>query len=352
MYSKKKIVKNLILVFAILVILIILLCSLGDIKSIFNVLIHNTNYAFVAVCIVLVLAYCILFQLSLTIIIRKKYQGIGIKDSMLVGGSEFFFNGITPFSSGGQPFQAYALKVKNMKLSDSTSALLLNFLVYQVVLNLFSIICLVIYFGKLKAQVDNFIWLLIVGFSINMIMMLFIIAIGTTKFAGNLMVKFLKLLSKIKFLNKLLSNKIEAFQVYVDEMQNAFKEMSQCKGTIFVSFILKALGLICYYSIPFFIFHAIGVELMLKDLFYVIAMTSFAITISIWIPTPGASGGAELAFTTLFTGLLVGYTDANNLAMSGMLLWRLVTYYFLMAYGFIMYILFERGNKNEDRTVY
>ncbi len=352
MYPKKKIIKNIILVLAILIILIILVCSLGDIKSIVSVLANQTNYLYILVCIGIVILYCILFQASLTIIVKHKYKDISIKDSMFISGSEFFFNGITPFSSGGQPFQAYALKAKKMKLSDSTSALLLNFLVYQIVMNLFSVVCLIAYFSRLKEQVDNFIWLLIVGFSINMIMMLFIIAIGTTKIAGRIMVKLLTLLSKIKFLKKLLSNKIESFQTYVEEMQSAFKEMGKSKSVIFGSFILKALGLVCYYAIPFFIFYAIGVDLSFKNLFYVIAMTSFALTISIWVPTPGSSGGAELAFTTLFQGLLVGYVDASNLAVSGMLLWRLLTYYFLMAYGFIMYILFERGNKNEDRTIY
>ena len=352
MYSKKSIWKKLILVFAILIVLIILLCSLGDIKAIWNVLTTKTNYLFVGVCILLAIIYCLLFQASLTIIIKKKYKEIKLIDTMYIAGTEFFFNGITPFSSGGQPFQAYGLKQKNMKLSDSTSALLLNFLIYQIAINLFSIVCMVLYFTRLKEQVDNFIWLLVVGFSINLVIMLFLIGIGTIKWVGNLFVKLLVLFSKIKFLNKFLSNKIEPFKQYISETQAAFKEMYKYKGTVILSFMLKILGLAVYYCIPFFIFWAIGVKIDISNMFYVIAMTSFALTISIWVPTPGASGGAELAFTTLFIGLLAGYSDVDNLTMSGMLLWRLVTYYFLMAYGFVMYILFERGNKYEDRVVY
>ena len=109
MYSKKKIIKNLILVFAILIILIITVFSLGDIKTICDVLIHQTNYAYIAICVALILLYCFFFQLSLTILIKHKYKEISVVDSMYISGSEFFFNGITPFSSGGQPFQAYAL---------------------------------------------------------------------------------------------------------------------------------------------------------------------------------------------------------------------------------------------------
>jgi len=34
-----------------------------------------------------------------------------------------------------------------------------------------------------------------------------------------------------------------------------------------------------------------------------------------------------------------------------MLLWRLITYYLILAYGFIMYILFEKGNKTTASNV-
>ena len=352
MYSKKKIVRNVILVAAILLILLILIFSLGDIKKIGYVLINQTNYWMILLCVVIVLVYCVLYQISLVILTKYKYKGISFKDSFYVSGSEFFFNAITPFSSGGQPFQAYAFKRRGMKLSDSTSVLLLNFLAYQVVLNLFSIICLAIYYNRLAEQIDSIIWFVIVGFSINIIVMIFLILLGTTKFMGKLLIWLMDLLSKIKFLKKLLANKKPAFEVYVAEMQGAFKEIAKSKRIWFSAVISKIFALLVYYSIPYFVFLAIGIDLNFKDIFYIIAMTSFALTISIWVPTPGASGGAELAFTTLFTGLIIGYGDPDNIALSGMLVWRLLTYYFLIIYGFIMYILFERGNKNEDRSLY
>ena len=117
MYDKKKIIRNVILVLAILVILIILLTSLGDIKSIFDVLVNKTNYLYVLLGNFIVLIYALIFQLSLTVLIKKKCKSISFTDSMLISGTEYFFNGITPFSSGGQPFQAYALKRKIPTLS-------------------------------------------------------------------------------------------------------------------------------------------------------------------------------------------------------------------------------------------
>ena len=42
-----------------------------------------------------------------------------------------FFNAITPFSSGGQPFQMYILNKEGIKVSDSLNALIQHFITYQ-----------------------------------------------------------------------------------------------------------------------------------------------------------------------------------------------------------------------------
>ena len=42
-----------------------------------------------------------------------------------------FFNAITPFSSGGQPFELYILKKEGIKVSDSLNALIQHFITYQ-----------------------------------------------------------------------------------------------------------------------------------------------------------------------------------------------------------------------------
>ena len=57
-----------------------------------------------------------------------------------------------------------------------------------------------------------------------------------------------------------------------------------------------------------------------------------------FIPTPGASGGIEFAFQSLFINL-AGVT--KTVAVSGMLLWRLLTYYLLMFISLLIYFYFE-----------
>lgn len=342
--DKKKTIKYVIFVIAILIVLIILLTSLGDIKKIANIFKTSVKWYYLLACFGAVLLYFFFVESSLFVLIKRKYKDISSFQIYNVAGSGLFFDAITPFSTGGQPFQAYALKRMNVKLSDSTSILLVNFLVYQVVLNVFSAILLIFYYPRIHDQVDNIVIFIIVGFSINFLIMALLILIGTTKFMGKAIIKIMDLLCKIKFLNKYLGKEKENFKQYVNDMQSAFKDMKNHLGVVTLCVIIRSISLIIYYSIPFLAFLAIGINLGYDNFIYCIAVTSFSLTIAIWVPTPGSSGGAELAFTTLFVGLIDNESkdERQAIALSGMLIWRFFTYYLSIIYGFIRYIIFEQ----------
>lgn len=351
MYSKNKIIKNVILVLAILIILIILLCSLGDIKEIGSILGTQTVWYMVLLAVAVTILYAVFYQIPLMVLVRQKYKNVSLIDLFCISGSEFFFNAITPFSSGGQPFQAYALKRKDVKISDSTSCLLQNFLSYQIVLNLYCTISIIFYYTRIKAQVDNIVWLIIVGFTINTLVMLFIILIGRTKFMGKAIIGIMNLFCKIKFIDKHFGSKRANFEQYVAEMQQTFKEINKKYVMWILCIICKVVALGIYYSIPYLAFLSIGVNLGADNYLYTIAITSFSLTMTIFLPTPGASGGAELAFTTFFKGL-IETGDSESIALSGMLIWRLMTYYMLIFYGMALYLIFERRSARENRNIY
>ena len=85
------------------------------------------------------------------------------------------------------------------------------------------------------------------------------------------------------FLKKVLTNKRESIVKYVTDMQTAFKEIGKSKGAWSVAAITKLLSLICYYSIPFFGFLAININMGWDNFFYVCAVTSFALTLAIGV---------------------------------------------------------------------
>ena len=104
-----------------------------------------------------------------------------------------------------------------------------------------------------------------------------------------------------------------------------------------------------YYAITFYVLRAFNIAVSYTDLFFVICGTSFAITACVFIPTPGGSGGIEFAFTSIFVFIASGIT--KDLGASGMLLWRILTYYGLMLLSFIFYLILEKRTTKYEKTI-
>lgn len=346
--SKKKIIRNAILVLAILILMVILIVSLGDIKTIWKELI-NANVWIVLLAVAALLLYAFFNQLSLISLTKFRYKEIKYVDCYTISGSEYFFNALTPFSSGGQPFQAYAFKRKGMSLADSTSVLLINFIAYQTCLNVIAAVFIIIYYGKVKEQVSGYIWLLILGFSINLLIMVGLLSIGLFKTVGRFFLKLFDLICKIKPLRRFQSRH-DRFETYIINMQLAFKEITKNLKLWVWVILTKVVAFGIYYSIPFFALYAVGVKVDFADLPYVMALTAFTLTISAWVPTPGGAGGVEAAFALLFSPFVVSYgydqETAKSVSLAIMLIWRMLTYYLLILYGFILYLVFEKRDKS------
>ena len=67
-----------------------------------------------------------------------------------------------------------------------------------------------------------------------------------------------------------------------------------------------------------------------------------------YVPTPGASGGVEGAFSLVYSGL----TGAVGSTVIAVFVWRLATYYLLLLFdGFVYALLGGRGNGGPKRAV-
>ena len=64
-------------------------------------------------------------------LLKKHYPDMRWRDVMRIPMVEQLFNGITPFSSGGQPAQILALAQTGVEAGQATSILLMKFIVYQ-----------------------------------------------------------------------------------------------------------------------------------------------------------------------------------------------------------------------------
>ena len=344
--NPKKIKNNLFLVCAILVIVLIIILSQNDANAIWHA-IQNADYGYIGIAFLFTLGYWVFTSLSLHIMIKKKAENsISFKDSFTIANSAFFFNGITPFSSGGQPFQIYSYHKCNIKSATSTGVLMMNFIIYQIALNVVSLIALILYFGELSRNVSGFNVLVIIGFSINFIVLIVLILMAISKRFRNICNWFVDKICRIKFLRKHSDAIKEKVNTFVVDFQISFKSLFKSFGLLVFTLLFHITALACQFIIPFFILRALNIELGMGDVMMVMSLSAFALGFMIWIPTPGSSGGAEWAFAELFPALIPTITGA--ITASATLLWRLLTYYLSIFFGFINFIIFEKTHK--ERT--
>lgn len=242
-----------------------------------------------------------------------------------------FFNGITPFSTGGQPFQIYAFRKKNVSIAKGASIELVNFVTYQLALVILGLIVLLIN-TKLKI-INDMGGFLALGFFINTIIMIFLLFISyAKKLTKKIALFFINILSKINIIkdkDKVLNNiddKIEEFH----KAANFYKNK---KSDFIFSFLYHFIELILLYTIPIFAFYSINANISFIESFTV---ASYTMVIGSFVPIPGGSGGIEYVYSRLFSNFA-----SSSIVSSSLIIWRSISYYIPMLIGGILFNLKE-----------
>lgn len=343
-------IKTIISIIAIIIMTIVVFTiffNFNDINETIELLKHvdglNMFYAFISLFI-----YALLWPLSLCLIGSDKKFNSHFLDNYLVAESEHFFNGITPFSTGGQPIQVYLFTKKNVTASNSTGIIVTNFIAFMIATNIFAVASLVYYEQFSENFNSSTAWMIALGFAMNFFTLIFMILMITCRFIRDFLKKCLESLCKLNFIGKHLSKTIPMFEKYCENAQIAAKEIFANKLNFIGAILLKMLALVFYYSIPFYLLNALGANLGYNLLPYIILASAFAITTMVWVPTPGGTGGIEFAFKTIFTASIFGITG-SSIGVTGMILWRFLTYYLLMLISFVAYLIFEIRCKKEKK---
>ncbi len=344
--KKKKITANIIFFVVVIVVLGVVIFSLNDIEDMINI-IKDINVGFLFLGLSLMILHTLITNLCLFFIQTGLSQNVGFWRSIHISNTEYLFNAITPFSSGGQPFQAYYYMKNGLSGDEAVSVLVSNFTVYQFVLTVFSTIGILIFLPRVGQAVNQNVFVVLIGYIINTAILIGLFLISFVKGFKRLLKGFFKGLGKIKFLNKTMT-KLEAKTFdFVENYQKGTKKLFTKKRVLIGATLLRILDMFIFYSIPIFIFLSLNVTVEFKDYLFVIMMAAFATNFMMWIPTPGATGGIEWAFTVLFTTMIT----STSIVVAAMMIWRIITYYLGMVSGFVSYIIIEKGSKTYENRI-
>lgn len=327
---------NIIIICASIIFLFLYVIFVDGIENIVNA-IKNLNPYLIIIALSVMIIYWLLEALILNIIVKKCNKTQKFKSTFKTSMIGQFFNCITPFASGGQPIQAYHMTKTGIPLGTASSCLLAKFIVYQIVFTIIAFITIFFSYSYFENKIKSFTILIIVGFIINIFVVIILIGIGyfnkiTTKIAKSILI-FLNKIKLIKNYDK-ISNYMdkELYSFYI-----SFKTFKNYKVQIINMSILSAIQIIIYFTIPYIIYISLG--LSESKLIYMIIGNIFVSLVSAFIPMPGAIGGAEISFFIVFKIFF-----PENLIPISILIWRLITFYLPIIVG----MFFTLGiNKNK-----
>ena len=330
-------------VLAVLIGFIIYTINVDGIENI-NHIMETADYKWFIIGLVILVIGWGFEALSLHVPLKKMYpkqKYVTTFQSNVIGK---LFNNITPFSSGGQPFQAYLLSKHGLRASDTLSALMMKFIVYQVALFSWALVLFVINIDFFNETFHNYIWLVILGFMLNLIATLAIFLAGINK---NIVIKILnpiiKFAAKFKIIKKLIIKDLDATLKSVDESVSNFSKqfngMKKQRPTIIKMYLFELIQLLAYFSIPFVIYNAF--ENTGTSYIEIITVQTFLLLIMSFIPTPGSGLGAEGGFSLLYGTIFVTGLNMANL------FWRIYTFYLPIIIGTLVLLLINRRVTNE-----
>ena len=333
--KKSKLRINIIVI--VIVSFIVVFLSLKDnfSESVDNLL-HMNFFWIIIACLLMVLN--IMFQsLSQYRFLKEVKSDYKFSSCFKLMSMSLFFNAITPFSSGGQPFEVYLLNKEGIKMADSANALLQNFITYQFALIFIGTVSIILNRifnifpdGNILKNV------VLIGFLINVIVMGLIIFFSRAK---KLNTKFFSKVFDFIFHFKFIKNKEEKrakAEKALDDFYNSTAIMkNNFKNTLY-SFLYNLLSLLCLYLIPLFVFFALK-EYNTINVIHSIVLSAYTFLIGSFVPIPGATGGLEYGFMDFF-----GIFSSGAVLSSAMLVWRLITYYLGMVIGGITLITYRR----------
>lgn len=354
--NRRRLISNVIFLILISILVVTLILSLGEISKIslqFQEIANGDNWKYLLIAIGLMLVYFFLWPASQCIYGKALNIEATVGESYLIGCSEHFYNGITPFAAGGQPFQIYSYTKRNVTTAKATGVILASFVTFMLVTNAFAIVSLAFY-PKISAGFEemNIGWIkyiALIGLIINLLVLLFMIAMGTSKHIRAFFTKLVYKIANWKFFFKkekglrrkigdALQKSVPIFEEYCENAQTAFKQVWTHKLATFFALLLKIICMASYYLIPFFILKSVGIEVGYDKLVLVLFATSFAINAVVWMPTPGGVGGIEYAFIIVIAAV----TTANQSdPQAVVLIWRMLTYYLILFISFGANAIFE-----------
>lgn len=310
--------------------------------TLFNILDHNSlssiidnikkiNIIYIFICLLIIFLYFLLQGIYMKSILNALKKKISLKKGMFYSIVEFYFSGITPSSTGGQPVQLYYMTKDKIPMRKGYITLMLNTIYFKLIILILGIIVLLFKNTYLFNHSVVYIIFFILGFVVDS---LIVVGCFLLLFKQNIIKKILKFILKICNKFKFLSKKTKDLNIttILNKYKDELKFMSSNKKIVILNFILTFIQRLLLFSIAYIIYKSLGFN---KYSYFDLLAIQVSVQIAIEaLPLPGGAGLSEKMFLDIFITVFgISFADI------GMLLTRTFSFYIpLLVSGIIIVI--------------
>ena len=338
--GKGKWLNLLLIVGPLLIVLIIGLSSGNDLQATARA-IASVPGRFLLLCAAAWLGYLGMDALAVWFFLRRQERPISLAYAIFVAIIGQYYSNITPGATGGQPMQVYYLRKKNIPIALGTSALLVKLFCFQFMLWFLGTLFWIIYPKFIADNVGNNMWILIIGYSYNAVVVIALMLIGLKRNIVEWIVNFaIRVGTKIHFVKDPEASRSKWSEV-VDSFHTSITLLRKRPWDLLLQLLIGGLQLLSLMMVIWILYKGFG--LSGTSWGQIIALGIMIYTSAGYTPLPGASGAQEGVFT-----LYLAKVFPDDIRFSALLLWRFFTYYVSLLLGAIMTVFMSLRKKKED----
>jgi len=335
----KKMIRNFVLFIILIILTFYIILKDQDVTQIFS-LVKNAKYQYIVIAVICMCIYVIGEAINIGRTLKMLNEKITFISSIKYALIGFFFSGITPAASGGQPMQIYYMHKEKITIANSTLALLINLSSTQIVTISIGLISIIFNYKYLN---NALVILFILGIALNAsALALLLIAIFSKKMLRKLIDFVIKIMKKLKIKN--IEEKQQRLESEISKYHDSSDYIKNNKLVILKTIITTYIQFIAFYSVSYWVYRSFG--LSGQNIVQITTIQSLLYATVSAIPSPGAVGVSEGGFLAIFASIL-----PENMINSVMLLTRGVSFYLLIFVSMtvtIINILMQKKLKKDE----
>lgn len=259
----------------------------------------------------------------------------------------FFYSGITPSATGGQPVQLYYMNKDGNRGSDSTVVLMTVAVAYKFVLVVMGLGILFFWVHPLRRELGNYFPLYLLGLALNVILVILILGVMLfPKVILKLALMFEGLFIRLKIW-KPSEKREEKINGFIDSYQQAVTWLKDHKGSLLVVIFVTFLQRCSVFVLTYMVY--LGFGLQGSGAMKVILLQAAVYIAVDMLPLPGAQGITELMYQAVFVHVFTG-----AYLIPSMLVSRGINFYFLLIVSLAIVLInrfvFDRRKKKAVRA--